>query len=75
MPACGKDGITYRNLCEMKCNKADFENFGKCPDKPNQISCNRCPDILEPICGTDGRNYKNTCLCVCKGNCKKYSEG
>ncbi len=33
MPACGKDNVTYRNLCEMKCNNVDFENFGKCESK------------------------------------------
>ena len=76
MPACGKDGVTYRNLCELKCNKADFQNFGKCEDKgENFVRCDKCPDFLEPICGTDGRNYKNSCLCTCRGNCKKYSEG
>ena len=76
MPACGKDGVTYRNLCEMKCNGAQFENFGKCEEKAEGfVRCELCPDVTEPICGTDGRNYKNSCLCTCRENCRKYSEG
>lgn len=60
----------------MKCNNAEFDNFGKCEEKGgNFVRCESCPDLVEPICGTDGRNYKNACLCNCRGNCKKYSEG
>lgn len=40
MPACGSDNVTYRNLCEMKCNNVDFANFGKCDnEKPHEIHC------------------------------------
>lgn len=70
LPACGQDGVTYRNLCEMKCNKANFDSFGVCEKKStNNVSCNKCPDIKAPICGTDGIQYDNACQCTCKGTC------
>lgn len=76
MPACAKNGVTYRNLCEMKNSNAEFDSFGKCENEGVQnIRCDRCPDFEEPICGTDGRNYKNACLCECQPKCKKYSDG
>ena len=76
MPVCGVDGVTYRNLCEMDCNKAQFDSFGVCEKKERKYqNCNFCPDIFAPICGTDGIQYDNECQCVCKGTCKKYSDG
>lgn len=77
MPVCGENNVTYRNLCELKCNKTKFLNFGKCKkkNKPQSGNCDICPDHYDPICGTDGLNYKNECLCRCKGTCKKYSSG
>ena len=76
MPACGSDGVTYRNLCSLRCSGKKFVSFGKCLKRNDyQGNCNVCSDKERPICGTDGKNYKNECLCECKGNCKKYSEG
>ena len=78
LPACGDDGTTYRNLCELKCNNADFRNFGICvkeEENPFKGDCSVCSNEGNGICGTDGFNYRNECQCTCKGNCKKYSEG
>lgn len=76
MPACGHKGVTFRNLCELKCNNQKFINFGKCKKKKQFVGdCSVCPKEGHGICGTDGHEYANECQCLCKGNCKKYSNG
>jgi hypothetical protein len=45
-PPVDQDGITYRNLCEMKCNNAQFEGFGVCEKKKdNRRNCSQCPNV------------------------------
>lgn len=33
MPACGKNGKTYRNLCKLMCHQSHFAHFGQCTKK------------------------------------------
>ncbi len=80
-PACGSDGVTYNNLCEL--NRAKCVTGGALENVPcfeavvseTESSSNdvdACPEtctlIYRPVCGDDGLTYPNECT-MKKENC------
>lgn len=66
-PACGSDGLVYRNECEMKLltcgsnkrvGKVDME---KCRNRLTKCLKMKCTNDMDPVCGTDARTYTNQC--------------
>lgn len=57
-PVCGKDGKTYSNACEARCNGVEFKS-GECK-KPCV-----CTREFIPVCGSDGKSYPNACSAKC----------
>ena len=64
-PVCGKDNITYANLCELNKSTTVKEYEGQCvtkisADDPSLMVAN-CSDDYLPVCGVDGVTYGNDC--------------
>lgn len=57
-PVCGKDGKTYSNACEARCNSVEFK-LGEC--KKHCV----CTREFIPVCGSDGKSYPNACSAKC----------
>jgi len=68
-----KNGKTYGNECEAKCDKVKVFTSGEC--KKNKLC--ECPKLYNPVCGSNGKTYANECRANCKqieviskGRCK-----
>lgn len=57
-PVCGVDGTTYKNTCELDCQRMKLDYRGACDPNRNRP----CTSLYEPVCGADGKTYENRCF-------------
>ena len=61
-PICGRDNITYRNECALRCEaKQRKRSDGACKPKRR---C-KCKDPISYECGVDNKTYLNECERKC----------
>lgn len=63
-PVCGSDGITYPNICTLKCKQTSDHNLTLGYEGECEELC-FCPLDYNPVCGTNGETYPNNCAFKC----------
>ncbi|MCP4991874.1 MAG: hypothetical protein GY928_39190 [Colwellia sp.] len=64
-PVCGKDGVTYGNLCRMESNNVDLayeRPCGELNDYTGTAYTFICPLDNSPVCAKSGINYESKCV-------------
>lgn len=69
-PVCGKDGITYNNICNMTNNNTTLNYDGICKKMFGTDMCKDVPYL--PVCGYDGKTYNNSCELFLSGTELQY---
>lgn len=61
-PFCGTDGVTYHNMCNLRCAQEKNETLGLARYAPCEpLIVRSCDDKYHPVCGSDGETYDNQC--------------